>query len=249
MIDVEKKAQEVYDNGFCILEAIYTPLEIAEMRDLMDTYWEEQGSPPMENWGFGIAPLAQKVPELIQYFSHPDVVAVLKAVLRDEVHLVHAGARMSGAESAPAIGWHHHYAWEGYDEWDKNAIPTRPKIERVLGALYVDGSNAQSGPLVALPRGFQTPFQSPLGEMTDNWPGELKVEAPPGSMVVFDTTLWHTAHRGNTPGTRHLFGAHFQGWSDPRPHPEDNLCDGPQIEPFKEDNPILRGLLEPPAAS
>jgi hypothetical protein len=150
---------------------------------------------------------------------------------------------MSIADSAAAIGWKNFYSW------DKERIPQRDSIERILEGVYVEGSNAAIGPLVVLPRRYNDPLSEPAGEYTEEWPGQMDVEAPPGSAVIFDTALWHTARRGNQPGIRHLFGAHYQGWSNPTPHPEDNTCDGPLIEPHKRTNAALRSLLEPPAPS
>lgn len=243
MIDIHAKAQQVYEQGFCILEAVYDAAAIQEATRLLDAYWESQNSPTMSDFGVGIHPLAEKVPDIIPFFGQQVVVDVMELVLRDKVHLVHAGARLSNADSAAAIGWHNHYAW------DKEQLPRRDTISRVLAAVYVEGSNPAIGPLVVLPRRYNDPLTDPAGEFTQDWPDQMDVEAPPGSAVVFDTALWHTARRGNRPGIRHLFGAHYQGWSNPAPHPEDNVCDGPRIEPHKSTNAALRSLLNSPSTS
>ena len=157
--------------------------------------------------------------------------------------MTHAGARISDERSDAAIGWHEHYSW------DKSAIPTRTRCERVLGGIYVDGSTAAAGNLIALPRRFNDPLGAAPGAPQAPWPNEVIVEAPPGSWSIFDTALWHTARRGSQPGKRRLFGCHFQAWSNPRPHPEDNDVNPPAIAGYKKTSPLLHGLLDGPEAA
>jgi ectoine hydroxylase-related dioxygenase (phytanoyl-CoA dioxygenase family) len=243
MSEVSAYARQVEEQGFCVLEGAFDASQTQKMRELMDAYWAEQGSPPMADWGFGINPVALHTPELMAFFALPELHEILRSVLDDEVRLVHAGARMSNAQSSAAIGWHHHYGW------DVAALPGRAKIERLLAAIYVEGSNVEYGPLVVLPRSVNDAMDKTPEGRADDLPAQIKVQAPPGSVVIFDTALWHNAHRGTQPHTRHLLGAHFQGWSDDRAHAEDNLCDVPAMEPLKQHDLILRGLLEKPASA
>lgn len=139
------------------------------------------------------------------------------------------------------ISWHNHYRWE---------IPSgglnREKPERVFGNVYVDGSNLEVGPLVAIPRCLNDPIDQPFTDPRTDWPGQVTVEIPPGSVVIFDSALWHTGKRGAQPGHRHLFGGEYQGWHNLRPHPEDNESDSPALAPYKRDLPILRRLIDGP---
>jgi hypothetical protein len=239
MVDIEAKAREVYEQGFCVLPALWSEDELIEIRHSLDAYWESQGSPELAGFGMGIHPLLEKVPAVTPYFVKQEIVDIIGLVLQDDVRLTHTGARLSDESSATNIGWHNHYSW------DAATIPHRDKIERVLGGVYVDGSTAATGPLIALPRRYNDPLSEP-GDSCGDWPGQVVVEAPPGSGVIFDTALWHTAARGNAPGRRRLFGAHYQGWSDPRPHPEDNIVGSPELERYKREIPLLSRLLDGP---
>jgi hypothetical protein len=241
MIDIQARTREVYEQGYCLLPALYSEGDLVEMRRILDAYWEGLGSPELGGFGIGIHPLLEKVPAMTPYFVRQEFVDIIGAVLRDEVRLTHTGARISDETSATNIGWHNHYSW------DASAIPGRRKIERVLGGVYVDGTTRQSGPLVVLPRRYNDPLSAPAAAHDAAWPGQLEVDAPPGSGIVFDTALWHTAARGTEPGRRRLFGAHYQGWSDPRPHPEDNVVGSPELERFKSEMPLLRSILDGPA--
>ncbi len=144
---------------------------------------------------------------------------------------------MSSEVSEPTINWHDHYSW------DPKGVAGRERIERVLFGCYVNGSTPGSGPLVVYPRRFDEPAVRPHVNDFGDWPGQVVVEAPPGSAVIFDTALWHTARRGSEPGFRYLWGAHVQGWHSPKPHPEDNEVNGPKVQPYLERSPALRKFI------
>ena len=101
------------------------------------------------------------------------------------------------------------------------------------------------GPLIVLPRGLNDPID-PKGDVAKKWEGQIEVVVPPGSAVIFDTALWHCSKRGSSSELRHLWGGHYQGWSNPTPHPEDNTAENPTVAAFKAKLPVLRGLLEGP---
>ncbi|MDQ2730972.1 MAG: phytanoyl-CoA dioxygenase family protein [Armatimonadota bacterium] len=246
MIDFNEKAQQVHEQGFCVLESLLGPDECRTIKGLLDSYWERRGRPSLQNFGLGIHPALEQIPELASFYANRGVIETIAHILDDEVRLTHTGSRLS-EESSPgegpslSIDWHNHYAW------DRSGVPGRKRVERGLGGVYLDGSNEDVGPLIVLPRKYNNPLDGGEGLTTADWPGQVPVEVPPGSVVIFDTALWHTARRGNRPGIRHLLGAHYQGWSNPRPHPEDNVTGSPAVEAAMEEYPALRGLLAPPA--
>ncbi len=208
------------------------------MRRLLDKHWESMGKPPMTGFGVGIHPLLPVLPDLAPFFAYEPAIQTMAQLFNDTPRLVHAGARLSDLSSSSAIGWHHHY-----NNWDASLIPARTYCERVLYAVYVDGSNDDAGPLVVLPRKYNEPLQTPPGPINEDWPGQIIVNLPPGSGIIFDTALWHTAKRGSADSIRHLFGTHFQAWSDPRSHREDNLIDTPAVDAVCNANPLLKSII------
>lgn len=154
-------------------------------------------------------------------------------------------ARISGPQSAPRIEWHNHYAddWAG-GSWNAADLPRRDRLERVLAGIYVDGTRPESGPLIVLPRQCNDALGEPLGELREAWPSEAKIEAPPGSIAIFDTALWHCAARGSGTAMRRLWGAHYQGWNEKRAHPEDNPVDAAEIADYKNASPRLKKLID-----
>jgi len=237
-MNISSHVTELYENGFTVLPAYFDAEDCQRMRDILADYWKSQGSPPLEEnaYGLGIHPMLPSVPAMAPFLDAPAAIEVLGEALRDEPRLMHVGARISGPQSAQRIGWHDHYSW------DAQNLPKRDRLERILLAIYVDGSTPESGSLVALPRRFNDPSGKPPAAGAH--PDEVKVNAPPGSIVIFDTALWHDAERGTGSGLRRLWGTHFQGWSDDRAHPEDNEVDPPQIAEAKNQSPRLKAMIE-----
>ncbi|MBI4552004.1 MAG: phytanoyl-CoA dioxygenase family protein [Candidatus Latescibacteria bacterium] len=242
MIDMTSKAREVRDLGYCVLEAVYDEDECQEIRILIDRLCAQRGGPSADAPRLVFHPLLRLCPEMGPFFGKAEVIEALAAVLQDDVRLAHSGGAVSNEQTKPYIsGWHHHYHWE---------VPpgglNRENPERVLGNVYTDGLSPEIGPLIVLPRGLNDSTNPRLDDRGTDWPGQVAVSAPPGSVVIFDTALWHSAKRGTRPGLRHLWGGHYQGWHNPKPHPEDNESDSPGLADYKRDLPALRRLIDGP---
>jgi hypothetical protein len=210
---MSKLRSQLETRGFAILPGVYGPSERRRMTERLLSYWRADGQPPPSGWGYGIWPLATKIPDLAGELINPALMEALAEVFGEEARVIHGGSRLASEQSAPAIEWHNHYAW------NTDGLRTRTRCERVLGGTYLDGSSIEVGPLTAVPRSLNEPIgQAPVGDD----PREEIVEMPPGSIVIFDTALWHRAKRGTSPGFRTGFGGHYQPASETRPHPEDN---------------------------
>jgi hypothetical protein len=228
-------------NSYYILPSLFTPQQCAHIASLFDAHWESKGRPALPGFGMAVHPLFDLIPDIAPYYAHPLLLDTLADILADQPRLVHTGARVSNQDSNALLGWHEHYGW------DKSALSNRTRPERVLFGCYVRGSNPENGPLIVHPRKFNDPLTPcPVGAQ-ENWPGQIAVNAPPGSVVIFDTALYHTAARGTHPGFRYLFGAHVQGASNTRPHGEDNITptDTPALAAHKAANPRLKKFLNP----
>ena len=209
------KATELYQKGYCTLESVHTEAETAVQESLLNNEWRRRGSPELMGFGLGIHPLVQHVPEIARFFDCPEVNEVLKVAFRDFPRLCHTGARIANEDSSANIGWHHHYGW------DVEHITGRQNIERVVVNFYVKGASPKIGSLWAIPRTCDAPIPQAHDDPCQDWPGQVPLSVPPGSAVILDTALYHTATRGNSPGMRYHWGGHYQAWSDSRVHGED----------------------------
>jgi len=240
MFDLKSKAREVSERGYCVIESVYDDRECEQMRVIFKASCDQKGGFSQEQPAMGFHPLLKWGPEMAPFFAKPIVVDTMAEVFGDDVRLAHSGAAVSNnALVEPIISqWHIHYTWQ---------IPPaglqRDKPERVLCNVYVDGSGPEVGPLIVLPRKLNDSVEA-LGDVDTDWEGQVEVVAPPGSAVIFDTAVWHCSRRGSSGGLRHLWGGHYQGWSNPTPHPEDNTADNPTLAAHKAERPVLRRLLD-----
>jgi hypothetical protein len=243
MLNLKRKAQEVDEQGFCVLEAVYSLADCQRMHEIALQAYRAKGSPPLDGPPVAFHPFLYLQPEMGEFFGKPIVYDAMAEVLQDDVRLAHSGGSIS-TEVGPGdlIHWHHHYGWP---------LPetlARERPERILCNIYVEGSSPESGPLLVIPRRLNDPVV-PLGPVDEAWPGQIAVVAPPGSAIIFDTLLWHTGKRGIRRGLRRLLpGGHYQGWYNPRPHPADNQSDSPALAQYKERFPALRMLIDGPVS-
>jgi ectoine hydroxylase-related dioxygenase (phytanoyl-CoA dioxygenase family) len=242
MMDMKAKAREVNECGYCVLDAVYDEAECRHIRTFLDRLCEQRGGVSPETPRLVFHPLLQFCPDMGPFFGKAEVIEALTEILQDDVRLTHSGGAVSNEQTKPFItSWHVHYHWE-----TPPGGLAREKPERVLCNVYVDGLTPEIGPLIVRPRRLNDPIDPPFPDRGTDWPGQIEVAAPPGSAVIFDTALWHTARRGTRPGLRHLWGGHYQGWHNPRPHPEDNASEHPTLARYKRDLPALRRLIDGP---
>lgn len=242
MFDLKSKAREVSECGYCVLESVYSYHECEQMRAIFKQICADKSGFSSECPTISFHPLLEWGPKMAPFFAKAVVVDAMAEVFQDDVRLAHSGAAVfnNALVEETLTRWHVHYAWE---------IPPngfqRENPERVLCNIYVDGSSSHIGPLIVLPRELNDSID-PKGDVEGKWEGQVEVEAPPGSAVIFDTAVWHCSKRGSSAELRHLWGGHYQGWSNPTPHPEDNTASNPTIAAYKTELPILRGLLDCP---
>ena len=242
MIDLKSKAREVSERGYCLIESAYDEKECDQIRTVFKELREKRGGFSAEQTSMGFHPLLELGPEMAPFYEKSILVDAMAEVLQDNVRLAHTGAAVfSNDPSQPILTtWHDHYAWE--------IPPTglqREHPERILCGVYVDGSDREIGPLIVLPRQLNDSVEA-KGDGDAVWEGEAEVVMPPGTAVIFDTAVWHCSRRGTGKGPRHIWGGHYQGWSNPTPHPEDNSADNPVVNEYRDKLPLLRAMLDGP---
>ena len=242
MFNLKSKAREVSERGYCVLESVYDDRECEQMRAIFKQLCADKNGFSVEQPTISFHPLLEWEPKMAPFFAKPIVVDAMAEVFQDDVRLAHSGAAVfnNALVEETLTRWHVHYAWK----ISPNGLQ-RENPERVLCNIYVDGSSSHIGPLIVLPRGLDDSVD-PKGDLEAEWEGQVEVVAPPGSAVIFDTAVWHCSKRGNSSELRHLWGGHYQGWSNPTPHPEDNTAENPTVAAFKAELPLLRGLLDGP---
>ena len=238
------KVTDLCARGYCVLESVYGENERRQIRRILTDAWQRASEPPMGGrFGFVMHPLLKYAPEMAPYYLKNEILDLLALVLQDEVRLAHSGALLCD-ETRDFCDWHYHLNTEHRSEevmWDLQRLDHLGHFDRVLCNVYLDGSNDDVGPLVVSPRRLTDPWAPASLQRQGDWPGQEVVYCPPGSAIVFDTGLFHSARRPQKPGRRFLWGGHYQGHHNTVPHREDNRYDGPEMSDYQKRYPLFRG--------
>ena len=161
---------------------------------------------------------------------------------QDDVNLAHSGALLMD-ETREFCRWHNH---DGEDldaaaTWSLGRSKALGFVDRLLCNVYVDGSTDENGPLVVWPRKLADPWAPPTLQQDGDWEGQTVVRMPPGSAVVFDQALFHSARPPTARSVRrYIFGGHYTGWHNRRRHREDNAyAPSDELRRFEEARPLL----------
>jgi hypothetical protein len=240
--EVREGVESLLERGFCVVEGSLSEEDRKLAADVLDGLILSGGARDVGN-GWVIHPLCTRDARINALFCDPTVLGIMAALFEDEVRLMHSGSRVTDACHTTRLGWHSHPFTKEESEtaFGDPRRGTRP--QRVLCNWYVDGSTEESGPLLAYPRRFDDPVAPPFPDRNASWPGEAAVVCPPGSAVIFSIDLWHAALPGTAGGRRRLFGGHFQGRNNSRPHREDQVQEGAVIEESIRRSPVFAGLL------
>ncbi|NKB65581.1 MAG: hypothetical protein GKR89_00845 [Candidatus Latescibacteria bacterium] len=243
-----EQAQQVFEQGYTVLEAVYSPTECVQIERILLESWERDGNRSMGGvFGCIFHPALKYAPELAPFYGREEIVKVMREVLDDEVCLAHSGALLAN-QARQFCGWHCHLNRDQADKpYDKPAGYGR-RVERLLGNVYLHGSNEKVGQLLVWKRRVTEDWDLPRPDRQAEWEGQTVVECPPGSIVIFDTALWHAARPPQEPCLRIIWGGHYTGKTCTVPHREDNWFDGAELEPYRQSNAVFASLTELPPA-
>lgn len=240
----------LHDQGYVVLEAVYTAHELDEIRAILHQAWQQAGKPGTGgHFGFVMHPLLRWAPEMAIYYARSPVIELLHELFGEPPRLAHNGGLWSDAARS-FTPWHYHRtdSEDASTVWNPRRTQRQERISRVLANAYVDGSNSTLGELLVFPRRVGDPLAPPFLDPYQEWPGQEIVSCEPGSVVVFDQSLFHAARPARVTGYRRLFGGHYTGWSEREVHREDNPAAIPDIRATWREHAGLRALTVPPIA-
>ena len=241
-------AKLVYEQGYVVLESVYSADECAEMERILLNAWERDNKRPMGGrFGCVFHPLLKYAPDMAPFYAKPEVVDVMADVLRDDVLLAHSGALLANEERG-WCDWHAHLNGNQFNQWYDKPADYGERVERVLANVYLHGSTERTGQLLVHPRKVTDSWQFPHEDRLSEWDGQTVVNCPAGSVVIFDIALFHAARRPTQPGLRFLWGGHYTGKANAVPHREDNWHNGEELTPYREQFPLFASLTELPPA-
>lgn len=212
----QQKHEELRGRGWCAFEEMYGPREIARIAQRLLTFVEGLDEKGLAGFGVTVYSLVARDRELRREFHEMGALPFVARALGGSLSLRRTGTRISGRTSQERIIWHHHLGW------DEDRLRRRANFERLVCICYLGGTGREQGPLIVLPRAFDDPLQAVPLDPLRPLPEEVELQYPPGTVVVMDAPVLHSARRGSKDGLRVIWGAHCQSSSVALAHPEDD---------------------------
>jgi ectoine hydroxylase-related dioxygenase (phytanoyl-CoA dioxygenase family) len=251
-VDVKAAVQQLEEEGYVVLPSLYSDEDVAFFRERILDLYQEIGAPPARADGLEtpapeveISPagivfrrLAHRRPEVIPRLLQKEAVDVVRGLLGDVMHLELPAGVVSDHHRA-FFEWHTHIG--GVDDSTyrhKRIFPTYERSERVTMLHYLDDLTPDNGPLLVLPRKITDPTPPPHPLELEDWPGQVEIHCPKGSVVIIEQCTWHAARKKTSPGLRLFVGFYFASSAAP-PTP---LMDQSLLE-YEGDDELFRSVL------
>lgn len=220
---IENGIRDLYTKGYAVFERAWSDEEVDELRGQLVSKWEELGKPALYvnppvtvgedavtgPAGLTFPKLATRHPNLAPLFFKPYIIETIRRVLGDGMRLeVIAGALSD--KTRPFFDWHVHI--DGVDDayYDhKRPYPLFSKPERLIHLLYLDDLCEENGELLVFPRKISDPTTPPFEKTLEEWPGQVEIRCPRGSVVILEQCTWHAVRRMRGDGVRGFIGSYF----------------------------------------
>jgi hypothetical protein len=222
-----RPVRELFERGYTVFERAYSTEEVDYFRDHLTRVYDRIGRPKLTaNPPYNPEPdveigpagvvfhkLTSHYPEMAARLYKPHIIAVIRALLGDDMHLEIPAGALSDS-SRPFFDWHVHIGGvppDDYARLDGKGLyySTFQKSERVTVLLYLDDLTEDNGRLLVYPRKLTDPTEPPHDVRDQNWPGQVEIGCPRGSMVILEQCTWHAARQKQSPGVRGFIGSYF----------------------------------------
>lgn len=250
--EIDAHVRSLRERGFTVIEGSHPPATVARFRAGLLRLYEDHGAPTpysakgeilgpdvqLAPTGFVITRLLALFPEFADELMSPAVVEVVRRLLGRDMHLELTGAVICDV-TRPFFSWHNHIG--GIDVEDYRARKTWPRFiesQRVIVVLYLDDIDGEGGELRAYPRAIRDPTDAPYDQMQRDWEGQVELDFPAGSTVIFEQCTWHAAIARTRPGLRVFMGAYMTSARAPKTEAIDDSLLG-----FEGGGELLQSLL------
>jgi ectoine hydroxylase-related dioxygenase (phytanoyl-CoA dioxygenase family) len=201
----EEEKSRLDRDGFLLLTGMLTPERCARIAARLDELVAEEGPDAgkevhQEAGTDRLADLVNKDPIFEVCFTHPRLLAAVAHVLKGDLRLYSLNSR----SALPGKGEQaFHVDFSG---------PVEPGDYSVCNSAWLlDGFTGQNGPTRVVP-GSHRSGKVPRDGMEDPrspHPEEIRVLAPAGTVLVFNSHLWHSGTRNDSASPRRVIHAAF----------------------------------------
>jgi ectoine hydroxylase-related dioxygenase (phytanoyl-CoA dioxygenase family) len=193
------------EDGFLPLPGILMPGQVARIADRLEELAETEGERAgiethQEAGSIRLSDLINKDPLFDVTFTHPRVLAAVSHVLGGAFRL----SSLNSRAAQPGEGLQHLHA-----DWDGPVVPAEYQVCNTIWLL--DDFTEENGATRLVP-GSHRGGKMPRDEMPDPGaphPREVKLIAPAGTVVVFNSHVWHGGTRNHTSRARRAMHAYF----------------------------------------
>lgn len=245
-------AAELRERGYAVFENACSPADVQRIRGSLATRYAELGSPctfarpPAEPGpdveisvvGLVFHQLGKHCGELAACLLSPEVVASVRALLGDDMHLEYTAGIVNNG-SRPFFPWHMHVGGVDNEVYRKQQLfPSFTRSERVTMLLYLDDLTRESGELLVFPRRLEEPTRPPFDPAKEDWDGQVELACRSGTVVLLEQNTWHAARPKRSAGLRAFVACYFTASHAPKTSWRDHGW-----RPFADKSELLRSLI------
>ena len=213
----KEQKKQMEDAGYVIFPALLSPLELEQVRDRIESLWQEEGEAAgQENYvepGVRrLANLANKGELFRNIFAHPLVLAIAQAVMGPDVRLSMLNAREVPPQSDIAKQPFH-------SDTDNSGKPDEKGFYSCTAIWMLDDFTPENGATRLIP-GTHLSYKVPKEVLSDTYalhPDEVVLTGKAGDVAVFNGHCWHAGGLNQTKKPRRAILAHYLRADIPRP--------------------------------
>ena len=240
-----QKYIELIDNGYCVLEDIYSSELISRMRDVTDQLVDEMSEEEAQRQrSTGSLISVMKHEGLVDLICDPGALRALESIGLTDMQF-QSGYVISKPPQGPPLFWH--FDWGG---WSHPISFEKVPVQLFL-MIYLTDTSRENGCLRVLPgshlrenslhRDLADAHSEELTEARDlsrveyqPRPDEVDVCVRAGDLVVGDSRILHAAHGNQTQNRRTVVTLWFHPFASRLPEPIKAYC-STRIDPIPEE--------------
>ena len=190
-MNTANRVEEIRTQGYTIIESLLDAATLARIRSALNPWLQGKRFGRNDFEGFRserVYALLAKSPDLAVIVEHPDVLAVLDALLEPD-YLLSANLAINSHPGETPQGFHR--------DNDGGPGADRNRIHGISTIWNIDEFTADNGATQIIPRSHISTRPPPIGDCDD----AVTVTMPAGSVLIFTGTLLHRggANRSDAP--------------------------------------------------